>query len=67
MNVTFQPGEKGPKSVTFGIVDDRLVESQENFYVSFVSSLSDAVKLGDPAVININDNDGKAFSSMLIF
>lgn len=59
VDVTFEPGEKGPKSVVFDIVDDPSVELTENFKVSFASSSSAAVKLGDPATVNILDNDGK--------
>lgn len=61
MDVTFQPGEKGPKSVAFDILDDPLVESKEDFYVSFASSTSSAVTFGEQTVINIKDNDGKLF------
>ncbi len=58
MDVTFQPGEKGPKSVAFDIVDDPLVESTEDFNVFFASSTSSAVTFGEPSKITIRDNDG---------
>ena len=66
MDVTFQPGEKGPKSVVFDIVDDPLVESIEYFDVSFASSTSSAVKFGESSTINIIDNDGKLFQKIQI-
>lgn len=66
VDVTFQPGEKGPKSVVFDIVDDPLVESTEYFDVSFASSTSSAVKFGESSVINIIDNDGKLFQIIQI-
>ena len=64
VDVTFQPGETGPKRVVFDIVDDPLVEAQENFYVSFASSTSPAVTFGEQAVVNIRDNDGKSLAVM---
>ncbi|XP_046846527.1 uncharacterized protein LOC124440255 isoform X4 [Xenia sp. Carnegie-2017] len=60
VNVTFLPGEKGPKTVPFDIIDDSLVESKEFYYVNFVSSSSPAVKFSQPTVINIEDNDEAA-------
>lgn len=42
----------------FDINDDPLVESDETFYVDFASSSAPSIKLGEPAAINIRDNDG---------
>ena len=58
VDVTFEPGETGPKEVEFEIVDDLLVENTESFQVSIVSSSVPAVKSGGPATVNIRDNDG---------
>lgn len=66
MNVTFLPGEKGPKTVPFDIIDDSLVESKEFYYVNFVSSSSPAVKFSQPTVINIEDNDGMLVAGFLV-
>lgn len=66
MNVTFLPGEKGPKTVPFDIIDDSLVESKEFYYVNFVSSSSPAVKFSQPTVINIEDNDGMLVAGFLM-
>ncbi len=62
VDVTFQPGETGPKQVEFEIVDDPLVENTESFQVSMVSSSVAAVATGEPATVNIRDNDRKYFS-----
>ena len=58
-DVTFQPGEFGPKSVDISLVDDRIVEPTETFTV-FLSSNSGAV-LGEPSAVKIEDDDGKCF------
>lgn len=58
VNVTFEPGEKGPKTVTFDIEDDSLVEDTEQFKVAVISSSVESVTWGDPISINIQDNDG---------
>ena len=55
-NVTFQPGEKGPKLVRIPLIDDADDEPTEKFPVSLSSDAR--VILGDPASINIQDNDG---------
>ena len=58
-DVTFNPGETGPIPIDIQVVDDDLVEPTEQFNVSLVSSSIPAVKLGQPAVVNISDNDGR--------
>lgn len=58
-NVTFQPGETGPKYVDIDLVDDLLVEQTESFGVSLSFTSDKSIQLGDPATINILDNDGK--------
>ena len=58
VDVTFEPGETGPKQVEFEIVDDKLVENTESFIVSVVSSSVPAITSGEPATVNIRDNDG---------
>ena len=60
VDVTFEAGETGPKFVEFDIVDDKIVENTESFEVSLVSSSLSAVKLGEPATVNILDNDGRS-------
>ena len=64
VNITFQPGETGPKSMTVQIIDDHLVEPTEEFKVNLVSSSVPGVRLGEPTSVNIHlqDNDGKWFS-----
>ena len=57
--VTFIPGDTGPKSVTVDVVDDDIVEPKEGFNVK-LSSTSPGVTLGEPAKVNILDNDGKS-------
>ena len=61
-DVTFQPGEKGPKSIPIDIIDDNVVEPLEEFTVS-MSSSSPGVTVGGPATVVIEDNDkpGKNF------
>ena len=54
-NVTFEPGEKGPKLVRIPLVDDADDEPTEKFAVSLSSDAR--VILGEPASINIQDND----------
>jgi hypothetical protein len=51
--------------MTIPIIDDLLVEPTERFKVNMVSSSVPAVKLGEPAAVNIllKDNDGK-YSSL---
>ena len=56
--VVFSPGETGPKLIPIDIIDDKVVEPTEQFQVS-LSSTSPAVTVGDPASVNITDNDGK--------
>lgn len=57
VDVTFAPGETGPKQVEIEIVDDELVEVTENFKVSMTSS-NPAVKTGEASEVKILDNDG---------
>ncbi|CAB4038687.1 cellobiohydrolase A (1,4-beta-cellobiosidase A), partial [Paramuricea clavata] len=61
VNVTFNPGETGPKEVEFEIIDDPLVENTESFSVSVVSTSVSGVISGEPATVNILDNDGNYF------
>lgn len=56
-SITFQPGERGPKSIEIELVDDLLDESTEAFTISLTST--SAVTLGPAAFVNIIDNDGK--------
>ena len=65
VDVTFQPGETGPKEVEFEIVDDPLIENTESFEVSVVSSSVPAITSGAPATVNILDNDGKQFFKLV--
>lgn len=60
VDVTFEPGESGPKSITIPIINDGLVEPIEEFKVVMVSSSEPAVKLGSPTSVNIylQDDDG---------
>ena len=57
VDVTFAPGETGPKQVEIEIVDDTLVEPTEDFKVSMTSSYP-AVKTGEASEVKILDNDG---------
>ena len=56
MDVTFQPGETGPKSIPINTVDDDVVEPREEFTVT-LSSSSPGVTVGEPASVFIKDND----------
>ena len=56
-NVTFYPGDTEPKSIIVDIIDDKLVEQTERFVV-FLSSDSPATAVGNPAFVEIMDNDG---------
>ena len=56
VQVTFQPGEKGPKSASFDIFNDSEDEEVETFKVSLFSE--DPVSLDEPAFVNIIDDDG---------
>lgn len=58
VNVTFQPGETGTKTVKIDVIDDDLVEATEEFQVAVVSSSVPAVTWGEPVSVNILDNDG---------
>ena len=55
-SITFQPGETGPMLVEIDLVD--VPEPTEVFTVSLSTSAA-AVTLGQPATVNIIDNDGK--------
>ena len=61
VDFTFNPGETIPKRLVIDIIDDGLVEPTEEFKVKLISSSIPAVKLGEPASVNIHvrDNDGK--------
>ena len=54
--VTFQPGETGPKVVDIALLDDSVDEPTKNFTVS-LSSDSPAI-LGRPSTVYIEDDDG---------
>ena len=56
IDVTFEPGEIGPKPIPIDIIDDDAVESREEFTVS-MSSSSPGVTVGEPATVVIKDND----------
>ena len=56
LDVTFQPGETGPKSILIDIIDDDIVEPKEEFTVT-MSSSSPWVTVGEPAPVIIKDND----------
>lgn len=60
VDVKFEAGETGPKTVEFEIVDDAMVERTEFFTVSMSSSSLAAVKVGEPSQVNIRDNDGES-------
>ena len=64
-DVTFAPGETGPKSIEIGVLDDDSLENAEEFQVSLISSSVPAVKLGQPSSVNIVDNDGNTPLSQL--
>ena len=57
-DVTFGPGDSGPKSVKIDVIDDGNVEPTENFTVQLRTN-STGVKLGEPSKVNILANDGK--------
>ena len=59
VKVTFEPGQKGPKSVVFDIIDDNEVEEDESVKVSLSSG--DPVGLDKPTYVRIVDNDGMCF------
>ena len=54
--VTFQPGETGPKFVDIDLVDDSVDEPTEEFTVMLSSD--SRVILGRPSTVNIEDDDG---------
>ena len=56
VDVTFQPGETGPKAVPINIIDDDTVEPKEEFTLT-MSSSSPGVTVGEPATVVIEDND----------
>lgn len=56
IDVTFGPGDTGPKSIPINIIDDDDVETTEEFTVS-LSSSSPGVTVGEPATVLIKDND----------
>ena len=64
-DVTFQPGETGPKFVEIGLVDDGDDEPTEKFTVS-LSSNSNAV-LGGPSSVNIQDDDGNCVENLSFY
>ena len=57
-SITFQPGETGPKLIDVDIVDNSIVEPTESFKV-LLSTSAPAVTVGEPAIVNIIDDDGK--------
>lgn len=66
VQVKFQRGEKGPKSVFFDIINDSEGEEDERFKVSLSSE--DPVGLDEPAFVNIIDDDGRCpYTVSLVF
>jgi hypothetical protein len=57
IEITFQPGETGPKSINIDLVDDQVLEDTEKFTV-FLTSSTPGVKVGKPATVRILDNEG---------
>ncbi len=55
--MTIQPGQSGPFSMEIDIADDTQIESTEAFQVA-LSDPSYNVQIGQPATVNILDNDG---------
>ena len=62
-DVTFQPGETGPKYVNIDLVDDTDYEPTEKFTVSLSSN--SRVVLGGPSTVNIQDDDRKYLSFLI--
>jgi hypothetical protein len=56
-SITFQPGQSGPISVEIDIEDDTLIEPTEAFQVA-LKDPSYPIQIGQPATVNILDNDG---------
>ena len=61
-SITIQPGQSGPIQVQIDIEDDTQIEPTEAFQVA-LSDPSYSVRIGNPATVNILDNDGKALVS----
>ena len=61
--ITFQPGETGPKFVEIELIDDDDDEPTENFTVS-LSSNSRVNLQRKPSVVKILDDDGIFFISL---
>ena len=57
VEITFQPGETGPKSIDIDTVDDQLLEDNEKFTV-FLTTSTPGVKVKKPASVHIIDNEG---------
>jgi hypothetical protein len=57
VEITFQPGETGPKSIDIDLVDDEILEDTERFTV-FLRPTTPRVKAGRPASVQILDNEG---------
>ena len=64
LEITFQPGETGPKSIDIDLVDDKILEDTEQFTVYLVPS-TPGVTAGKPAAVRIIDNEGNSY--LLIF
>ena len=56
VDITFAPGETGPKPIPVTLTDDKDVEPNEKFTVTMTSS-SPGVTVGEPATVMIKDND----------
>ena len=57
IEITFQPGETGPKSIDIDIIDDNILEDTERF-TAFLRPSTPGVKAGQPATVEILDNEG---------
>ena len=57
--MVFSPGDIGPKSIVIDIIDDKIIEPTEAFTV-LLSPISPTVSVGNPAFVNIIDNDGES-------
>lgn len=67
--LTFSPGSGfQQRCANITILDDNVVESVENFFVSLETSVSDAdhvdFNVSDTAVVNITDDDSKCYLSI---
>ena len=63
--ITFQPGEIGPKVVQINLVNDRHDEPTEKFTVSLASN--SRVILGNSSKVKILDDDGELVKIFVIY